>query len=377
MSVEHLYNLDQQVNTSDDPLQSVAGTNLESKSLWVPSERIGLHSIDIPSAPERKWAELIPWILEDRVLQPVEEMHFVVAARDDQQVHILAVSQQDIREWIRIADNAGIAAVAMAPDFMALDWEPGILSVGWREGMLLVRDGINSGFAALPAVGWVMVDSILKSTSVMPRLSISLPDEDMVPEYLRAEANINSSSVDWQFSAFPAVNLMTAEFKPKAARPVWFQWWPVAASTIAVLLLTVIYLQLASRSFEAEVSDLQQHLLTSHSRVFGGAKPALAEFRSSAEARIEQLFKQQKSLQAEPVAALSALDAVMNACQCELQAMTASKSGVQLKVLSGSKLLNKSLNVPGYQISLEQDQKAGPDVFALSMKPRVGQERNL
>ena len=377
MSVEHLYNLDQQVNTSDDPLQSVAGTNLESKSLWVPSERIGLHSIDIPSAPERKWAELIPWILEDRVLQPVEEMHFVVAARDDQQVHILAVSQQDIREWIRIADNAGIAAVAMAPDFMALDWEPGILSVGWREGMLLVRDGINSGFAALPAVGWVMVDSILKSTSVMPRLSISLPDEDMVPEHLRAEANINSSSVDWQFSAFPAVNLMTAEFKPKAARPVWFQWWPVAASTIAVLLLTVIYLQLASRSFEAEVSDLQQHLLTSHSRVFGGAKPALAEFRSSAEARIEQLFKQQKSLQAEPVAALSALDAVMNACQCELQAMTASKSGVQLKVLSGSKLLNKSLNVPGYQISLEQDQKAGPDVFALSMKPRFGQERNL
>ena len=377
MSVEHLYNLDQQVNTSDDPLQSVAGTNLESKSLWVPSERIGLHSIDIPSAPERKWAELIPWILEDRVLQPVEEMHFVVAARDDQQVHILAVSQQDIREWIRIADNAGIAAVAMAPDFMALDWEPGILSIGWREGMLLVRDGINSGFAALPAVGWVMVDSILKSTSVMPRLSISLPDEDMVPEHLRAEANINSSSVDWQFSAFPAVNLMTAEFKPKAARPVWFQWWPVAASTIAVLLLTGIYLQLASRSFEAEVSDLQQHLLTSHSRVFGGAKPALAEFRSSAEARIEQLFKQQKSLQAEPVAALSALDAVMNACQCELQAMTASKSGVQLKVLSGSKLLNKSLNVPGYQISLEQDQKAGPDVFALSMKPRVGQERNL
>ena len=377
MSVEHLYNLDQQVNTSDDPLQSVAGTNLESKSLWVPSERIGLHSIDIPSAPERKWAELIPWILEDRVLQPVEEMHFVVAARDDQQVHILAVSQQDIREWIRIADNAGIAAVAMAPDFMALDWEPGILSVGWREGMLLVRDGINSGFAALPAVGWVMVDSILKSTNVVPRLSISLPDEGLIPEHLRTEANINSSSVDWQFSEFPNVNLMTAEFKPKAARPVWFQWWPVAASTIAVLLLTVIYLQLASRSFEAEVSDLQQHLLTSHSRVFGGAKPALAEFRSSAEARIEQLFKQQKSLQAEPVAALSALDAVMNACQCELQAMTASKSGVQLKVLSGSKLLNKSLNVPGYQISLEQDQKAGPDVFALSMKPRVGQERNL
>ena len=367
MSVEHLYNLDQQVNTSDDPLQSVAGTNLESKSLWVPSERIGLHSIDIPSAPERKWAELIPWILEDRVLQPVEEMHFVVAARDDQQVHILAVSQQDIREWIRIADNAGIAAVAMAPDFMALDWEPGILSVGWREGMLLVRDGINSGFAALPAVGWVMVDSILKSTSVMPRLSISLPDEDMVPEHLRAEANINSSSVDWQFSAFPAVNLMTAEFKPKAARPVWFQWWPVAASTIAVLLLTVIYLQLASRSFEAEVSDLQQHLLTSHSRVFGGAKPSLSEFRSIAESKIDRLFKQQKSLQQEPLAGIAALNPFMTACQCELHSMIANKSGVQLKLSGGSKLMAKSLNIKGYQLSLEKDQQAVPDMLSVSL----------
>ena len=367
MSVEHLYNLDQQVNTSDDPLQSVAGTNLESKSLWVPSERIGLHSIDIPSAPERKWAELIPWILEDRVLQPVEEMHFVVAARDDQQVHILAVSQQDIREWIRIADNAGIAAVAMAPDFMALDWEPGILSVGWREGMLLVRDGINSGFAALPAVGWVMVDSILKSTSVMPRLSISLPDEDMVPEHLRAEANINSSSVDWQFSAFPAVNLMTAEFKPKAARPVWFQWWPVAASTIAVLLLTVIYLQLASRSFEAEVSDLQQHLLTSHSRVFGGAKPSLSEFRSIAESKIDRLFKQQKSLQQEPLVGIAALNPFMTACQCELHSMIANKSGVQLKLSGGSKLMAKSLNIKGYQLSLEKDQQAVPDMLSVSL----------
>tara|TARA_B110000444_G_scaffold28889_1_gene23904 strand:- start:7961 stop:9094 length:1134 start_codon:yes stop_codon:yes gene_type:complete len=376
MSVEHLYNLDRQVNTSDDPLQSAAGTNMESKSLWVPSERIGLHLIDIPSAPERKWAELIPWMLEDRVLQPVDEMHFVVADRDDQQLHIWAVSQQDMREWMRIADNVGIAATAMAPDFMALDWESGILSVGWREGMLLVRDGSHSGFAATPDVGWVMVDAILKSANVIPRLSISLPDEGMVPEYLRAAANINSSSVDWQFAVFPAVSLMSAEFKPKAARPAWFQWWPVAASTMAVLLLTVIYLQVANRSLEAEVVDLEQHLLTSHSRVFGGTKPALTAFRSTAEARIEQLFKQQKSLQAEPVAALSALDTLMNACQCELQAMTASTDGVQLKVSGGANLVKKSLNIRGYQLSLEQDQTAGPDVFALSMKPRVSQEPN-
>ncbi len=367
MSVEHLYNLDQHFNATDDPLQSVAGARVDSKSLWVPSERVGLHSIPIPSAPERKWAELIPWMLEDRLLQPVDEMHFVVAGRDDQQLHILAVSQQDMREWLRIADNAGVAASAMAPDFMALTWETGIVSVGWREGMLLVRDGIYSGFAASPNVGWVMLDGILKNSSVMPRLSISLPDEDMVPEHLREAASINSSSIDWQFTSFPSLNLMSAEFKPKAARSVWFHWWPVAVSTFAVLFLAVFYLQVASRALEADVLTLEQQLLTSHTRVFGGAKPSLSEFRSIAESKIDRLFKQQKSLQQEPLVGIAALNPFMTACQCELHSMIANKSGVQLKLSGGSKLMAKSLNIKGYQLSLEKDQQAVPDMLSVSL----------
>lgn len=367
MSVEHLYNLDQHFNATDDPLQSVAGARVDSKSLWVPSDRVGLHSIPIPSAPERKWAELIPWMLEDRLLQPIDEMHFVVAGRDDQQLHILAVSQQDMREWLRIADNAGVAASAMAPDFMALTWEAGIVSVGWREGMLLVRDGIYSGFAASPKLGWVMLDGILKNSSVMPRLSISLPDEDMVPEHLREAASINSSSIDWQFTSFPSLNLMSAEFKPKAASSVWFHWWPVAVSTFAVLFLAVFYLQVASRALEADVLTLEQQLLTSHTRVFGGAKPSLSEFRSIAESKIDRLFKQQKSLQQEPLVGIAALNSFMTACQCELHSMIANKSGVQLKLSGGSKLMAKSLNIKGYQLSLEKDQQAVPDILSVSL----------
>ena len=367
MSVEHLYNLDQHFNATDDPLQSVAGARVDSKSLWVPSERVGLHSIPIPSAPERKWAELIPWMLEDRLLQPVGEMHFVVAGRDDQQLHILAVSQQDMREWLRIADNAGVAASAMTPDFMALTWETGVVSVGWREGMLLVRDGIYSGFAASPKLGWVMLDGILKNSSVMPRLSISLPDEDMVPEHLREAASINSSSIDWQFTSFPSLNLMSAEFKPKAASSVWFHWWPVAVSTFAVLFLAVFYLQVASRALEADVLTLEQQLLTSYTRVFGGAKPSLSEFRSIAESKIDRLFKQQKSLQQEPLVGIAALNPFMTACQCELHSMIANKSGVQLKLSGGSKLMAKSLNIKGYQLSLEKDQQAVPDILSVSL----------
>jgi len=129
-------------------------------------------------------------------------------------------------------------------------------------------------------------------------------------------------------------------------------------------------LQIASRSLETEILTLQQQLLTSHTRVFGGAKPTLSEFRSTAESRIDRLFKQQKSLKQEPVAGLAALDTFMTACQCELQSMIANKSGVQLQLSGGSKLMEKSLNIKGYQLSLEQDQQTGPDMLTVSLQVR-------
>jgi type II secretion system protein L len=104
MLIDHLHCLDQRLIDLSDPLKSDAGRGLDLIQLWVPSERIGLHSVDIPSAPERKWPDLLPWILEDKVLQPVEEMHFVVAGRTDLQLQVMAVSRQDMSEWTRIAE---------------------------------------------------------------------------------------------------------------------------------------------------------------------------------------------------------------------------------------------------------------------------------
>jgi hypothetical protein len=134
-----------------------------------------------------------------------------------------------------------------------------------------------------------------------------------------------------------------------------------------VLFLAVFYLQVASRALEADVLTLEQQLLTSYTRVFGGAKPSLSEFRSIAESKIDRLFKQQKSLQQEPLVGIAALNPFMTACQCELHSMIANKSGVQLKLSGGSKLMAKSLNIKGYQLSLEKDQQAVPDMLSVSL----------
>ena len=215
MNVDHIHNLDQRLSDESDPLKSMAGANTLTMALWVPSERISMHLIDVPSAPERKWSALIPWMLEDRVLQPVETMHFVINRRSGHnQLQVIAVSHEDMQQWQRVAHNAGVAVNLMVPDFLALPYESGRITIGWRNGLLLVRSGPETGFAAKPNLGWALIDSLLAASNISPRLSISLPDETLVPDHLRDLADINNTSIDWQFVDMPiGFNLLTGKFK--------------------------------------------------------------------------------------------------------------------------------------------------------------------
>ena len=375
MLIDHLHCLDQRLIDLSDPLKSDAGRGLDVIQLWVPTERIGLHLVDIPSAPERKWPDLIPWILEDKVLQPVEEMHFVVVGRTEFQLQVMAVSRHDMSEWIRIAENTGVSPVAMAPDFMALPNETGILSIGWREGMLLVRESNNIGFSAHPDVGWSLVDSTIENSEITPRISISVPDVDMVPAHLRAESNINNSELDWQFSQFPSVNLMSGDFRPKIKARTWSFWWPVAASTILMLGLLSTYLQTSISSLQDQIDAYKKVYLTNYSQIFPGPKPQVDSLKVEVETRVDQLFKQKQSLQAAPMQAMISLSPIMTACQCDLVSLSVDDEGIELKVTNGKKLISKSLNVPGYQMSLKQTQSSEEDTLTLFMSPVSGRAR--
>ena len=368
MKTDHLFNLDRRLSTFSDPLKA-PDAEAEAMQLWVPSESVSLHLVDVPSAPQRKWGELVPWMLEDRLLQPVEEMHFVIVGRDQDQLQVMVVDEQSMQEWLRIADNAGVSAVAMSPDYMALPWEPGLISVRWREGILLVRQSATMGFAAVPEIAWEIIHGIVEQSEVAPKLSISIPEAQRVPSHMAEIADINQSSPDWEFATYPDLNLMTTKFKPKSKSSPASFWWPVAASLLLSVVLGIVFLQLSSRALEAEIEVLEDQAVAHYSSLFGGAKPKPAAVRPMVEQHIERLFQQQQSLKAFPVASLKALDKVMNNCECELQGLSADGSNLTMTLSNADKLINKPLNVPGFQLSLKPDVES--ERFLLTLQPAV------
>jgi type II secretion system protein L len=373
-SVDHIHSLDRRITNQGDAFGSIDDLRATPMQLWVPTERIGFHQVEVPTAPERKWPQLIPWLLEDRILQPVEEMHFVIAGRtDNNQLQVLAVSREDMQHWCRVAENSAVAASSMVPDYLALPWEAGRINVGWREGTVVVRSGPDQGFAASPEIAWAMIDRLIQSAEVAPRLSISIPDQSLVPQYLGQSADINDSNIDWEFTDIPATpNLLQGDFKPRSSQTSQASWLPVMGLAALALVLLFAYLQISNNLLGKQVQQLEQQLVSGSAKLFGTGNINAADVRSLAEQRLSYLFAQQQSLRTGAVVGLTALDSLMSDCECNLVSMTAGDDKLSLVIDSGSKLKSRALNIPGYQTSITQQPNRGEDSIVLTLTAKAG-----
>jgi len=372
LPVDHIHNLDSYITNEGEAFESVAGSDSVQMDLWVPSERVTVHFVDIPTAPRRKWPELIPWMLEDRLLQGVDEMHFVISETTAEgQLQVFAISHKDLKEWQRVAQNAGVSAQSMLPDYLALPWEPERISVGWRDGVCLVRYGAAQGFAASPDMAWIMIDNLLSQQDVPARLSISIPQVEWVPEHLREQADINNAGIEWQFADLAKqFNLLTGPFKPNSGRQL--SWLPSAGLGVLMLALSVIYMYIASSNMDAQVTALEKQLVQSYSRLFDGRRPQAQSVRNEAEQRVDQLFKQRQSLSAKPMAALIALSPLMTNCGCQLKMLSSENGSLVMHIDNAGKLKERTLNIPGYQIAITQRDGTDENAIELRLSGRGG-----
>lgn len=362
LPVDHIHNLDSYVTNEGEAFESVAGSDVVKMDLWVPSESVTVHCIDVPTAPKRKWPELIPWMLEDRLLQPVEDMHFVVADQAvDGQLQVLVASQADIQEWQRVAQNSGVLPRAMYPDFLALPWEEGRIAVGWRDGLCVVRLGVAEGFAASPDIAWAMICGFLdQQQQAQPRISVSIPQSEIIPQRISELADINDSPIDWQFSQLPAqFNLLSGDFKSQASSGGFLQWLPAALLAILSLVLSTVYIQLASASINEQISSLETQLSQGYSSLFQGRRPEPDQVRAETENQLQQLFIQRRGLSSAPVAALMALDKLMVGCGCQLSSLQTTDNGLVMQIANGAALKERVPNIPGYQIAITQQADKG------------------
>lgn len=361
-SVDHLYDLDRRF-----PSKSEQRSLLH---LWVPSERVTVHRINKPTAPQRKWPALIPWMLEERTLEPVEETHFVLGGRaDGDLVDVFAVSRHDMQEWHRIAENAGVVAMRMVPDYFALPWEDGRITIGWREGRCLVRHSATQGFAASPEVAWAMVERLIAAQDVAPRVSISVPDPELIPQSLRIQAEINDAEVDWQMTSMPSsVNLMSGIFQARPPQPEKHIFVVNTLLTILAIGLLFVYLELSNANLAQHSTALENHLKVSFSRVFPSQSTDVEDLRFNVQQKIARLERQYESVESMPLRGLLALTELMANCGCDLRLLQTSGQEVELHVENAAALKRKKLVIQGYTVTMRPLYDVA-DAYIVKLRP--------
>ena len=371
MNTWHIFDLEKRQVELENALKGPKADATELASLWVPSEYTSIHYVDVPTAPRRKWIDIIPWMLEDKILQDPSETHFSLIHETPEQLTYAVTSIDRIREWKRISENSSIEAVSMTPDYLALPFEENIISVGWREGIILVRTSLKEGFASKAPIAWPLIQKFLVENPSY-RLSISIPDKNLIPLQLLKIARVNESKIDWTFGSNEGVDLLPKELKRNLKSSLINQWSIAAGIICIAIMISLTSVIISSSSLENSIALYQNKNVDVFRKIFNENIPATSVLRSKAEANLQRLFEQKEALDSPIIKTLRSLQSIMTNCECELVGMVLNESSVQISIRNAGKLSKKSLKIDGYSVSLIPDKLAGEDNMVLSVTPSKG-----
>lgn len=113
-----------------------------------PAEAVLLARVKVPGRNRQRILQALPYMLEDRLVQDIEQLHFAIGAREaDGALNVAVVERAVLDRWLEHLRSAGIEPAAVVPETLALPWETGGWALVCDGGLCLLRTGPQSGQA--------------------------------------------------------------------------------------------------------------------------------------------------------------------------------------------------------------------------------------
>lgn len=349
--------------------------------IWVPSNLLVVHQVDVPKAPRRKWLDLLPWILEEKLLQAPEDLHFTIAGKNGDTLLVLVAAKAQIQDWKNTVEERGLLNYKLVPDYLALPWSSGLLSIGQNSGNILVRYGEFEGFSAPPSLAWRMITELLKksedskdkSAHGLLKLSLNMSESELPEQFRNNNEYIIESqheSIDWQVNNFPEnANLLSGAFALAPSSNELMPWLKTAALFVLALVLGFTYLNVDNSRLENEIALLGEENRSAFYSLFPGLTIRSGDIRTTLENYISNRFKQRESLQSEAMSALTILDNALSACNCDLQSLNVRDDKLELILPRSVENTVEQWNFEQYEKQLSTD----ADTLNLTLTKRYEQ----
>lgn len=260
----------------------------------LPAEQVTLLHVEVPSRNPQKVLQAVPFMLEDKLAEDVETLHFALGDRNAAGQLVAVVSRGRLRQCLDELSAAGITPARLVPDVCAVLPEMDAAVAVLGDGVSLVRFPDGSGFSA---------DAVLTAPLLKRRIAGLEPPLTRVeihgtPEAMDAvDAALSDTQLERvrrpmeggmlpllarHLSAQRGLDLLQGEFKlQNSLQEHWRQWRLAVWLAAACLVLgftqqTISYLRLRHQAAALDAQVAQIYTQATGNPVPAGTDPMSA-----------------------------------------------------------------------------------------------------
>lgn len=244
--------------------------------LIMPASSCTLLQVGYEDHERKLLARIIPFSLEDGLIDRVDDLHFVINklpqdGRDNANTAAVCYLEKSLlAEELRRINEHGITVSGCLPELLLLPWQPGQWTLAMAgDNECLIRTGFCEGIACTPENLPLTLKILGREKEAPERVLACLPvsgegpDEHQLAGMLPGAAGGNLELVREDYlqllcralpelgSSVAGMNLLTGEFAPQLPWGAWWKQWRVAA----VLLVAVGAADLGTRVVEINRLD--------------------------------------------------------------------------------------------------------------------------
>ena len=103
--------------------------NAADYTLVIPADKCLLTTIPVAKHEVRLLRKTLPWVLEERLLEPAETQHFAIGDIRDDRAAVCVINSSWLASVLTELSSAGITPTAVVPEILLLPWQQGQISV--------------------------------------------------------------------------------------------------------------------------------------------------------------------------------------------------------------------------------------------------------
>ncbi len=228
----------------------------------IPSVQVQLFSAKLPSKQRQRVLQAVPYALEDRLAEDVEDLHFALGGNEQGQQRVAVIRHTDMQALQRRLQAAGLQASWIVPDIFAVPYPEkgwGLLYLG---NLALLRTGAQSGFALETATLKHLLPMLLDEQNqarpkhiqvfISPHLknsehlsSVDVMGVDLQEKLLEQSSfHLFAETLQNADRQYPPINLRQGVYLHTQQWGQWWKAWRLSAILLGFWLATQMLLQI-------------------------------------------------------------------------------------------------------------------------------------